>query len=238
MTLEDVFDQLVHGELRHLFVSPTGEVTDELPAEKRKQILSSVQLGLLDLYRRFLLRENTIVLELSPSKRTYVLDAHYAQSNARSIASVKYINDSETPFLDDLFKVERVYNEAGVEMAINDVDDPESLRTPSLNMIWVPDTLKDTRLKVVYRACHPALDKVMGVAAPGQVKISLPGSHLDLLLLYVASRVTTPIGMSQEFHEGNNYAAKYEAEVARMLNINFAVAGTNESTRFRNNGWC
>lgn len=237
MTLNDVFDALIYGELSRVFVDASGEPVTELPVNRRKQIVSSVQLGLTELHKRFLLREHSFVLELIEGRRTYLLDSKYAQSNARSQEAVKYINDAEEPFTGSLFKIERAYDALGTELSINLIGDVEALRTPSPNSLWVPDTLTTATISVVYRANHEIINAQLAIAAPGQVQLSLPMTHLEPLLFYVAARVTRPKGMQNEFHEGASYGAQFEQSCARLLATDFQVEVTSQNTRLERNGW-
>ncbi|TNE95309.1 MAG: hypothetical protein EP328_10090, partial [Gammaproteobacteria bacterium] len=208
MTLEEVFEQLSAGELAQVFLAEGG--TGEVPKEKRLQVLAHIKLGLTALHKRFLLREGTITIGLVEGQQKYVIDKLYAASNTKSTAPVKYIQDSADPYLSDLLKIERVYAEDGTELSLNVVDDPDSAFTPNFKTLVLPEDLEGTTVKVVYRADHPVIDPILAKAVPFKVEIELPPGHLEPLLYFVASRVMNPIGMTNDFHDGNNFAAKYE----------------------------
>jgi hypothetical protein len=72
---------------------------------------------------------------------------------------------------------------------------------------------------------------------PDNVEVELPDSHLEPLLLFVASRVHNPIGMSNEFHAGNSYYAKYEASCQQIELLNLLVDQGSQNTRHAANGW-
>jgi hypothetical protein len=235
MNLQDVFDQLSYGELSQLFVG-TGNA-GEIPVDRRKKIAASVSLGLTELYKRFLLKEKRVKVAYDKTRSTYVLHSDYAETNTRSVAPVKYIMDTDSPFTDDVLQIERVYLDNGTELRLNSLDAEDSVRLTATNMFLAPSTLETEYLEVVYRANHPALNPIYVEALPSNVEIELPITHLEPLLLYVASRVHTPVGMNNEFHDGNNYAAKFEVACQRLDQLNMRVDTVGHNTRFEDNGW-
>lgn len=242
MVLQDIFDQLAYGELSQLFVGG-DDTTEGIREEDKPRLLAHVQLGLTALHKRFLLKEKRITLELQSNKASYVLKSAFAQSNTESVEPVKYLDDSEQPFKDDVLKIERIEDDLGNAYTINDVGDSLTIRTPTYNLLVVPDfsllepECRPTKLHITYRADHPAINKITGQYVAFQTEVDLPVTHLEPLLYFVASRVMNPVGASGEFHEGNNYAAKYEAACQQIEMQGYAL--NNQATRdqFERNGW-
>lgn len=246
MKLKEIFDQLTVGELSQLSIA--GGTSGMIRPEDYDKMLSHVNLALTALYKRFNLKEGRLVVDLKPAISTYSITPAYAASNVRSKQPVKYLLDVASPFKDDLLKIERVYTEGGYELALNNVDDPFSINTPSFNMIRVPTEIlangndldpryKTTKLEVVYRANHPKLVSDDGDLEPESVEVELPESHLEPLLLFIASRAHTPTGMTGEFNSGNNYAQKYELACQELERFNLRVDGNSQPDRLGRNGW-
>ena len=249
MKLEDIYYQLAYGELRGVALGNglLGASTegDGIPAANYLKLLPFVQLGLTELHKRFPLKENTITVTLQDSQVIYPLTIAYAVSNTATTGTKWIIDTTLAPFRDDLMQIERVYGTyltKEYEIPLNEIDNPESIRTTAYNMLLIPsDTetapwlLETTTLRVVYRADHPAINKYLANAAPGVTEIYLPPSHLEPLLYYIASRQHNPIGISNEFHEGNNYFAKFEASCqlleASGLTIKASHGGSKLSAR-------
>jgi len=243
MTLQEIFDQLAYGELSQLYVS--GDSTTEGMREADKpRMIAHIQLALTALHKRFLLKEGHFTIPLTAGKSTYVLKSAFAQSNTESAEPIKYIDDTERPFKDDLLKVERVIDNFGNELTLNKVGDPLALRTPSFNTLVVPDfkelpeEARPSSLKIYYRADHPKINPIIGQYVSFTEEVDLPITHLEPLLYFVASRVMNPVGISGEFHEGNNYAAKYEQACQVLEMQGFEIDDGGERTRFESNGWC
>jgi len=167
-------------------------------------------------------------------------------SNGSSVEPVKYILDSTDPFDGFINKVERVLTDGGWELGLNDAGDPYAVSTPSAQVLRVPnaivaqvdipDHLKTKNLEVVYRANHPVINQ-SGSFNPDTYEVGLPYSHLEALLMFVASRVSNPIGMTNEFHAGNNYAAKYEQCCKDIETFNLRTDQGAQYDKLGRNGW-
>lgn len=236
MLLTELIDHLRTGELSQLYMGVDGgevEFTDE----HLTRLIGQINLALTALHSRFLLREGKLKLERVPGLSTYVLNSRYAQANNRSRESVRYIMDTANPFLDDILKIERVYDQDGREVGLNDDGDPDGVSTPTHTSLYVPMHLETETLTVVYRANHPTIVKNAGFFRPEAVEVDLPMSHVEPLLLYIASRMLNPLSTQNEFHEGNNYAAKYEAACQRIENLNYRIDKVSTVDRITRNGW-
>ena len=244
MKLQEVFDQLSYGELSQIAIGNGGMGT--IQAADYPKLVAHVNLGLTTLYKRFNLKVKRFTVNLQPGVLTYNLNSMYCTSNSKSRAPVKYIDDTEAPFKDDLLKVEYVFAESGFEFAVNNPVDIYSINTPSQRVLTVPadivakrdylnDELKTDTLEVVFRANHPKLNAED--IEPEDVDLELPETHLDALLLFIAARVHTPIGIGGEDNTGNTYYAKFEAACQELENQNLQVDKGAQYNRLEKNGW-
>lgn len=247
MKLQEVFDQFKFGELSQLSIG--GNNAGEINEKNWPNLIAHINIGLTALYKRFNLKQGRLKLQLYPEISLYQLSQKFATTSRGGMDITKYLLDTPTnKFKDDVLKIERVYTEGEHELKLNDVSDLYSLHTPSMtsllvpnsilsNAVDLPDELKTTSLSVVYRANHNLIVKGIGYFDPNTVDLELPYSHLDALLLYVASRVHNPIGLVNEFNFGNTYAAKYE-QACQMLELqNLEIDEGSQNTRINRNGW-
>lgn len=215
MTLEDIFDGLTYGELSQMHIG--GAEEEGITPENRYRMISHISLGLSNLHKRFLLREAESVVYRIGAITSYTLD------------------------IPDLLRVLRVYDAEGNELVMNDATCDESVFTPAFNILRVPPEVPEGNLKIVYQADHPAIGAREASKTPERVKINLPRTHLEPLLLFVASRIMNPIGainMGQSsFHEGNNYAQKYEQACRALEMEGYQVSNSPEKTRFERAGF-
>ena len=90
----------------------------------------------------------------------------------------------------------------------------------------------------MYRASHPKIVKGITLFDPSRVQVNLPETHLNALLLFVASRAHNPVGMTGEFNSGNNYAVKYEAECDQLNTAGLRPQrGRGLNQQFHTRGW-
>lgn len=240
MQLQEVFAQLTAGEFSQLSIG--GADQGVIDSSNYVRILQHINLGLTALYTRFTLKEGRLTLALQDGQDKYRLTSKFAVANDTSLELVRYIVDTaDDRFVDDILKVERVLTEDGVELPLNDLSDTTSLSTPSALVLRVPlDTKSRTKsntLTVVYRANHPKLLAGAGLTDPARDDLALPDSHLLPLLYFVASRVNNPIGMTNEFHAGNSYAAKYEVACQELEGKGLQVDQGSQNDRLHRNGW-
>jgi len=247
MKLKEIFDQLTQGELSQ--ISFAGGEAGSMTEAGWGKVLPHINLGLMALFKRFRLKEGKLRITLIDSKTDYKLHSSYSVNSLLLPLETKYIQDTVgDPFLDDILKVEQVITEDSYELDLNNRDELYSIMTPNPTLLRVPaemvpptidipDEFKTSTLDVVYRASHPIINLPLLGDNPGAYEVNLPYTHLEALLLFVASRVNNPIGMTNEFHAGNNYAAKYEKACLDLELQNYQVDQGSQGTRFQRNGW-
>lgn len=213
MKLIEVFENLTAGELSQLSIG--GGETGSIDPSNYGKLLTHINLGLTALYTRFNLKENEGSLTLIPGTRVYNISA------------------------EDLLKIERVYDATGNEWVLNDEGNILACRALSVSQLQVPVELAATGgiLRVGYRANHPRLVLTGGTINPATTVLELPYSHFQALLFFIASRCHNPVGMVNEFHSGNSYYAKYEAECARLEMENLETDQGGQYDRIYANGW-
>lgn len=211
MKLNEIFDHLSYGEFSQLHLGNQDGDFGITP-ENRHRMVSHINLGLTELHKRFLLKEGRHQVFLVPGLREYTIQA------------------------DDILKIEQVFVD-GQLLPLNDESKPNSVFTTAFNVLVVPTGAAWPTLDVVYRANHAQLGARDASREPERVDVNLPRTHLEALLYFVASRVVNPIGMAGEFHEGNNYAAKFEQACRVLESGGYQISQEAEKTKFQRNGW-
>ena len=237
MKLSEIFSQLTYGELSQLSIG--GGALGHIDPANYDNVIAHVNLGLIALYKRFPLKEGQASFLLEAGRITYPMD---------SMGDVTFIEGETGDFADDIIKIEGVQTLAGAVLGLNDASDPYSCYTPTMTTLRVPGTiasqdaslpshLKTPSLTVAYRAKHPLIAKSGSSFNPSRVEVELPWSHLEALLLFVASRLHNPVGMTNEFHAGNSYYAKYEKACADLEHKNVMIDQGSQNTQLERNGW-
>lgn len=162
MKLREIFDSLTYGELSQLNIG--GAKEGFIDDSNYDRMLTHVNLGLTALHRRFLLKEGSLALALTPGLYLYDLHSDHAIStegiglgldlleldgeipvvDTSTPEDAQYIlDDLRAPFQDNLIKVERVKTAAGVELGLNDLSDHYAVRTLKANRLLVPRAIVD-----------------------------------------------------------------------------------------------
>lgn len=188
--LKQIYDDLSYGELSQVNLAHTNSecACGEWDNHAKKVIVSHLTMALTDLHTRFPLREKEVTVQLYPHITQYQLSSKYARSNIESTEPYKYIIDSiYYPFEDDVLRIERCSDEAGIDMRINDANDGYSIFTPDYRSIQVPFPEDGYALFLGYRANHKAI--VTDYTDEATVDIEIPPYLYEAVLYYIAYRV-------------------------------------------------
>jgi hypothetical protein len=213
MTLKDILDQLSTGELSNLFTF--DDDTNEVSVTSIGKVVPQLNLGLQLLYNRFFLREGSEVVNMVEGTYTYPLTST------------------------DILRVEQIKDLEDNEYLLNIEGDPESMMMAGLKTLKTPTEkyLKPTTLEVIYRAGPVKLNQNTKYLTPVDVEVDLPSMYMEPLVLFIASRFLNPMGAGEGFHEGNNYAAKYEQACQLLERQNYDLDRQGNHNRFHANGW-
>ena len=233
MKLIDIFNQLTYGELFQLAVG--GADASGILPEDYPQIMTHINLALLEMYKRFPLKINEVTVQQYEQLTTYYLDSRYAESNLESTEEIKYITDSVyKPFQDDVLRIEQIYDECGAELFVNDTSKYWSVYVTEFNAIHVPLPDSNNAMDVSYRAA-PVKLPLTGFD-PETLDVALPLSHLEPFLLYIAARYYA--GMpGTEAVKGAGYMAKYEMACQRIIQLNLVPTDNTANTKLERTGW-
>ena len=116
MTIQEVINDVAVGELKQLAVKDDTEA-----------VISYINLGLIELYKRFDLRTDEVVIPLTASQTIYQMP-------------------------DNFQSIIEVLDENGDWYSINDEDDALSILTPTYNTIQVPNPEDGAAISVIYKA--------------------------------------------------------------------------------------
>ena len=235
MLLSYIFNQLTQGELSQLSVAGTDVIGIQLTDYEK--VVPHINLGLIELYKRFSLKEHKLTIQEYESIDTYILDDDYAVSNTGSAEPIKYIVDSvDDPFVtSDFLKFVLVEDEEGTELPINDYNDETSIFTPTYNSLKLPSPTDTGVLTVTYRAA-PEIIVVDDTLNPEQYDVKLPMHLLEALIFYIASRAYSVLDMG-ESNMSDKFFIKYEAACKRVVDLGLISSDDTTNMKLEDNGW-
>jgi hypothetical protein len=235
MKLQEIFDHLISGELSLIEYSGF-EGNTSIQTEDYFRIIPHINIALVAIYKRLPVKVNSVTLDLQSNLSLYKLDAKYAQSNISSTEPIKYISDSTMyPFIGDVLKVERVENEVGVELPLNNRDNALSVFTPTYNVIEHPYPITGNTIHVTYRASHPKID--INSSNLPDLELELPDMLLEPLLMYIGSRLSVGLSGDTVNGEKERYLAKFEAACVSIERNSLLHRENFDNVKLEMNGW-
>ena len=235
MYLSEIFDQLTYGELVHLEMG--GAENSGVNSDYYPSLVANINLALTALHTRFYLKTKEVIVQQYEQIQTYTLHSRYAESNTESLEPIKYIKDSiYQPFIDDVLKIEQVFDEGGVEVKLNDENDYFSVFTPSFNTIQIPYNHPDNSIAVVYRANHEKL-VITNDFHPSKIEVDIAWSYLEPLLFYVAHRYFVVNGLQGSGQDSVNFLNKYNASCNKLDQNGLINKSSATNNRLELAGW-
>jgi len=237
ITLATVFSHLATGELRQTAINTSGTVV----VADYPLLINYINLGIQDLYTRFLLMERETIIQMYDSITDYYLNYDFAQTNDESTETYKYIQDSEAnPFnAQKAIRILNVYNENGEEWILNPpyvesaLEYVEIAYIPDQLHLQIPFPVSTNSIGVTYQA---APNDTATTVTDTTTELTLPVILLPALLLFIAERYFTTMSSSKE--EAQVYPSKYEQECAKIEIKNLLHSDNERGTnRFWRNGW-
>ncbi|WP_312926624.1 hypothetical protein [Pseudescherichia sp.] len=226
MLLSELFQKLSFSTLSNLVIG--GEGSGVIGATHYPRLISVINEGLTDLHTRFPLLEKELTLQLFEEVAQY----YFRPAHSVSVGTdyYRYILDTpEEPFVNDILRVEQVFDVVGCEQLLNDESECCSLFTPSFDSLLVTHPRDDTVLRVSYRANHPAI--ALTVTDPSTVEVNIPDSHGKALCLYVAGAIYSSMNGQEHTVKGQEFKTYYETECAFIGQYNLDNAGLAQTNK-------
>jgi len=208
MTAQDVINLAKNAELKQLAVR-----TDD------SAVLGFVNLGLLELYKRFPLKEAEAIITLRDGKTTYKLDGTDPDVSTDSDKELLIITGAYTTSDDGFVE----------EMTMNDEDDIMGINTPSYNTVEIPATAEGVLVSIIYRATPKFITSVDDL-------LPLPPQLLEALLNYVGYRGHGSV--SGELNtENQSHYVRFENSCKRVILEGLITSDDLVSKKFKNRGF-
>ncbi len=236
--LQDVFDTLAHGELSNIFLRNNTHAT--LEESQYKRVVSHINMGLMELYKRFNLRESSLTLHTHKDVTTYYLRANRV-GDLYEMGSEHYIlsQDTDVCVEGDLLEIIEILDSDGVIMPFNDKSQKNPIKTLAFDILQLTPADPADILTVNYKAGHPKID-VSYNFDPTDIELELPPVLLEPLLAYVAFRVYKPMGANSSAEDADKsiaYQRDYELSCQKIDTFGLDMQQNNTSENFERNGW-
>ncbi len=185
MNVSEAVDMMSEAELKQLSVK-----------DDKKAIIGFLNLGILELYKRFNMWEVEAVITMVTGTTLYTLDG--TDPNV-------LMDLSDHQFM----MVEQVLNEERLEMVLNNDLDVDSLSTPKYNQIEVTEVTDGGLLYAVYRAAPAFLTYE-------KEEIPLPPQFFEALFHYVGYRGHGSVNGDIK-QENNTHYQRFDKSCKRIV---------------------
>lgn len=233
MLLSTIFEALKYGELKQLSIGGAEDNEGIFP-KYSNEVLSHLNLGLLDLYSKFPLQEKELHLKTQMGQILYLLHSDYALSNNVD----GYIVDTvEEPFLDNILRIDAAFDSMGRGLGINDEHTQYAVYLPSYNSVQLPYSNAGEDYYFIYRV-KPETILIADGTTPVDVDVPIPEMLLEPLLTYIAARAHNAKGGEKGKQEGAFSMQQYE-QMCKELEVRnvFNNSLTNGNRKKEINGW-
>lgn len=234
MKIKRILEHLEYGILSKINLG--GNTSMGVTSYNYPTLISAIELGLIELAQTFDFKQREVFIKQEDHIKIYELDSRFAVTNTTSTETYKYIKDSvDNPFLDDVLRIEAVYDELGNKLRLNDDNDPDSLYTPSVTSIQVPRPNAENSLSVIYSAGGVELRKTGNDIL--EQNVYLPVTLLQALCLFVASQVIAGKDSLEAKNESMVLERKYKEAVLQALNYGTKLSDNTVNTNKERKGW-
>lgn len=181
MTVGNVVSMATSGELKNLAVKSDTEA-----------VVGFINLGLIELYKRFPLNIKEHIIELQDNVEIYAMPSDFMW-----IVSAYDEVPENSP-------------EVVIPVPINEEDNPLSLNTVSWNQVQIPLTRNGSYISVIYVAAAPTV-----LATQLEAELPLPIQMLEALLHYVGYRAHGAVTGEVNAEHTTHYT-RFEMSCARI----------------------
>lgn len=204
MTLQELIDMAVYGELKQLEIKNDNDA-----------VVSFVNLGIIELYKRFVLKTEEVIITLGV--------ATAPEDDYQMISDTIYELPSDCMYLVGAFE------EDGNKIPINDEDNLYTINTVSWNQIQVPTPTLDANISIIYVSSPTLLS-----SATLDAVIPVPVQLVEALLHYIGYRGHGSVdGLINT--ENNTHYQRFERSCNRAKEDGLVTADSLSTiTRFTN----
>lgn len=226
MLLSFIIDAVKYGELQNVYTE-----------EKLPQLISFINLGLIQIYSKLPIIEKQVTIQEYPQISLYKLSSMYARHNHLSKVKHKYILDTpDNPFTDDVLFITGICDENGFAIPLNDEHHRRSIFISSYDTIQIPNADENEAVFVIYRAKPKCIDPQVNPELIDKIHIELPDYLLEALTAFVGFKAHQAIGGQEGQGTAQAFYQRFTELINQAITDNIAGDGvlpTNIKPRMR-----
>ena len=236
VTLQQLFNMLTTGPYANTTFSGTDSILKEAHYDK---VVNLINLGVVEIYKRFKLLENELILQVVPEVTRYYLRADRV-APAGATTPTLYIEESTgvDGFL-NVIEITSVYDAYGLELPINNNKSVPKIIQLAPDILQITGTVVAQALSIVYQS-YPNKIVVDEDFYPASYELNISDIIIDPLLLYIAAKTFKPMGANDSTANADksaSYEQQYELACQKLSMYGLSLQDTDERDTFDANGW-
>jgi len=235
LKLKDLFTLLAAGDLSN--VSLGRDSYGEINETEYPKVIGAINLGLVELCKRFRLLENELLLHVTPATSLYYLrDANVVGLVPSPTRYIELLSGQSSV---NIIEVTGVFDSAGNEIIINNRHTTPSIVQAATDTLRFSGLTAATTYNVVYQA-HP--DKIdLNTAYSSETCIlPVPDAVIEPLMFYVAHRIYKPGGVNNSAANADKsagYQQQYELSCQKIELLGLGIQNCDSEDTFAAKGW-
>lgn len=235
--LRDLFDLLATGELSNIKLSRT--TTGSLAEEEYGKIVGHINLGVLELYKRFKLLEKELTLHACPGVTEYYLRPERMASlhNMNTRTYIESFENNEENI--NIIEVLDIFDDVGNKLHMNDRFATPTIIGASVDILKITKLPAPQVLSVVYQS-YPDRIIIDDDFDAEEYEYDIPPTIIEPLLYYIAARTYKPMGANDSSVNADksvNYQQQYELSCQKLELYGLDVQNNDNPDTFASDGW-
>ena len=193
MTIQEAIDMAKRGKLKNSNIVNNDDA-----------ILDTLNLGLVELYKRFPLRVDEAIITLRDGKTEYKMDGTDVDVSMPDNSQFMWIVAAYQEVTDEV-EVNKVLT---VQIPVNEEENPLSIQTVAWNTIQIPTVNDGAYVSLIYTAAPDLL-----TASDLTVALPLPPQMLEPLMEYMCYQANSTLDAEVDT---DKYYQRFEASCSRI----------------------
>lgn len=237
--LKDLFSLLATGEFSN--ISLKKDKYDSLDEVEYGKVIGHINLALVEIYKRFPLKEEEIVLHATTDKELYYLrPKHTAVLNRLGGNSYIEVPEGHDGYI-NIIELKEIYDSIQDRMVLNNRYLSPYIRQMSEDTLKITNLTADENFSIIYQA-HPSpiiLDDDFDI---DDYMLNIPKTIIEALLYYVAVRVYKPSGANNSTANADKsagYQQQFELSCLRLEQLGLGIVSDTDTDpdKFERDGW-
>lgn len=239
IVLQEIFNLLATGEFSNISLS--RDSTGSIDEKEYPKVVGHLNLGIIEIYKRFNFLQKELNLHLRTEISTYFLrtDKVAALNNLGTRAYIEQPSPDDTEGFLNIIEIKSVFNSSDDEVNLNDRFSIPYILQLSPDSLKITGFTENQILRIGYQA-YPCKIIIKDDFSPEEYPVYIPETILEALLYYVAGRVYKPIGSndsSVNADKSASYQQQYELACQKLEVYGLDPQHSDNENNFEKEGW-